>query len=197
MVDQAVKNGPLCGLWPRADFGGDQGPQHGRGLTEEGWQHRQWDLYYAPVPHAVEGQAAARRQDDPTPLLQFEHQRPGGHVFELADSVMPIPQLRYFLTDSPAAPVRMVCDQLANLIQLRRPDSPALNNFAILCLTHSARVWQTAALESRTISNYFLAGSLVLLNPSEKGEMRTSLWGARPNSSVMRRVPGNHYEQHD
>lgn len=55
-----------------------------------------WGLCF--IPHAIAGAPSARWQNNPAALLQFDQQAAGRHVFELPDSVAPIPQPCQLLT---------------------------------------------------------------------------------------------------
>ena len=87
------------------------------------------------VPHPIDGRRPPQWQFNPTSLLQLQQQGAGGHIFELADPIAPLPTTRQFSAQSPAAPIRMLRQQLPNLFHLVRPNSAALND--TLCFAHA------------------------------------------------------------
>ena len=62
-----------------------QGSGHGRLMCS------QIQLRQPLVPHPIWGSCAAPWQVNPAPLLQFKQQGAGGHVFDLASPVAPVP----------------------------------------------------------------------------------------------------------
>ena len=72
------------------------------------------------LAHPVGRALAPFGQLDMTSLLELEQKRAAGHVLELAGAVAPVPVLAQQFGQPPAAPVRMVRDELPDQPQFRR-----------------------------------------------------------------------------
>ena len=127
-VQQIFKAGTLAGACQRADFTDLQREQRPQVCQQRRLRDQPLGCQHPLVTHAIGGNLSARRQSDPTALLQFEQQRPGGHVFELAHGVMPVPERGQMLAQAAATPVRMRGQPLANLFQISHGNVPPLND---------------------------------------------------------------------
>jgi len=79
------------------------------------------------VPEPVRGDLANRAT-----LMQLEQQRPCRHVFELANSVAPIPTGSQLHRQTPTAPARMPAHPVAELLQPGSVQPAALHDQALV-----------------------------------------------------------------
>src|SRR6266705_799935 len=110
-----------------AHFGDVQREQCAQLLQHWRLRNRHLERWHSLVTHAVGGNLSAWRQGNPAPLLQFEQQRPSGHVFELAGRVAPVPERGQMLAQATATPLWMPRQYLANLLQIGGANLPPLN----------------------------------------------------------------------
>ena len=96
------------------------------------------------------GQPPPLWQPDESSLLQFQQQRPSGHVFELTRSGIPFPSLGQDPRQSPATPKRVRLDQRLDLCDLGTTNFAALND---LDFQHAANLLSALAEVPYKIKN--------------------------------------------
>ncbi len=133
-VKQAFEGGVPEAPPRHADFADVQRQQLAQVLLHRRLRHQHRSWRHLLGPHAIGRSLSARRQRNPIPLLQFEQQRPRGHIFELAClpagracRVAPVPEHSQLLAQRAATPIWMRCQQPANLLQIGRTDHPPLD----------------------------------------------------------------------